>query len=171
MIKAFRSNNILNGNIEDIHKEFFLKSSIPEMASQWKVFQKIVMMEWEGAVEENSSLVKLDPIRVTSDGVCTWLAPLANNLQSNPWPTGAVSGENNGLKLMLDIESWLVNPYGNCLGEFQHCSMPGFVDNFKARVPIWCMAFRMHMLRNAASDHSFMTTIEPLGKMLHNSIP
>ena len=45
LIKASRSNNILNGNIEDIHKEFFLKSSIPEMASQWKVFQKIVGLE------------------------------------------------------------------------------------------------------------------------------
>ena len=117
LIKDSRSNNILNGNIEDIHKEFFLKSSIPEMASQWKVFQKIVGMEWEGAVEENSSLVKLDPIRVTSDGVCTWLAPLANNLQSNPWPTGAVSGENNGLKLMLDIESYdFVDQYNEALG-------------------------------------------------------
>ena len=45
------SNNILNGNIEDIHKEFFLKSSIPELSSQWKVFQKIVKIKWQGAVE------------------------------------------------------------------------------------------------------------------------
>ena len=82
------------------------------MASQWKVFQKIVKMEWRGAVQENSSLslVKFDPIRVTSDGVCGWVAPLPHHLQSpawpTNWPTGVVSGENNGLRLMLDIESY-----------------------------------------------------------------
>ena len=102
------SNNILNGNIEDIHKDYFLKSSIPELSSQWKVFQKLVKINWQGGVLSNSSssLVKFDPVRVTSDGVCTWLAPLAHHLKSQDWPTGVVSGENNGLKLMLDIESY-----------------------------------------------------------------
>ena len=75
------SNNILNGNIEDIKADYFLKSSIPELASQWKIFQKLVSLTWRGGVLSNSSgsssLVRFDPVRVTSDGVCTWLAPLA----------------------------------------------------------------------------------------------
>ena len=90
-----------------------------------KVEQRFLSINWFGNVDKNSkSLVKHNPIMSTSEGICSWLGPLSipDDELLFTWPVGSVSGgnanmlnvlvlnlcigENNGLELLLDTESY-----------------------------------------------------------------
>ena len=95
-----------------------------ELSGQWKVEQRFLSINWFGNVDKKSkSLVKHNPIMSTSEGICSWLGPLSmpDDELLFTWPVGAVSGElekfcpgainnftgeNNGLELLLDTESY-----------------------------------------------------------------
>ena len=105
-------------------KETLLKRYIHQLSGQWKVEQRFLSINWFGNVDKKSkSLVKHNPIMSTSEGICSWLGPLSmpDDELLFTWPVGAVSGElekfcpgainnftgeNNGLELLLDTESY-----------------------------------------------------------------
>ena len=67
-------------------------------------------IDWKGTLNkaEKNNQIFVDPEQPTSGGICTWIAPLSKYVDKKTvkWPKGAISGENNGLKILLDTESY-----------------------------------------------------------------
>jgi hypothetical protein len=65
---------------------------------------------WKGNLNksEKNNKIYVDHLQATTSGVCTWIAPLTNPNEeiAEKWPKGAISGENNGLIMLLDTESY-----------------------------------------------------------------
>ena len=80
------------------------------MAGQWKIKQMIPHVEWKGTLNktEKNDEIFMSLEQPTATGICTWIAPLAYKVQEKipPWPQGVISGENNGLLIVLDTESY-----------------------------------------------------------------
>ena len=70
---------------------------------------RFVSIKWFGNIDKKKKkYLKFNPILPTPNGICSWLAPLPKEDDSDlfTWPTGVVSGANNGLELILDVESY-----------------------------------------------------------------
>ena len=80
------------------------------MAGQWKRTQMIPHIDWKGTLikAQKNNQIFVDPEQPTLGGICTWIAPLSKYVDNKTvkWPKGAISGENNGLKMLLDTESY-----------------------------------------------------------------
>ena len=100
-----------------------------EMASQWQVSstfkdhhllsqvgQMIPFIEWNGAEKDSTSGVYLEPAYGTNYGICSWISPFfrmpqeGNERNLLSLVPGALNGENNGLSVLLDAETF---DYGN----------------------------------------------------------
>ena len=101
-------NNQGNKSLEDLGVEMFFQT----LAGQWMYKQMVAYVNWQGALNKTSqeSWVQLDLDQATSLGVCTWVAAFTVKptfpLSETPPPAGVLSGENNGLTLYLDLESF-----------------------------------------------------------------
>ena len=98
--------------VEDLDKnEMKLYETIfGELATQWQEGQMIVNMEWSGAKKRRGEKpnILLEQGFGTSDGICSWVTPMAGDftLDFLSLKKGALFGQNHGLTLMLDAESY-----------------------------------------------------------------
>ena len=82
------------------------------MAGQWKIKQMIPHIEWKGTINKSEKTDQISMVmqQPTTTGICAWIAPLAHKMQDeishSHWPQGAIAGENNGLLISLDTESY-----------------------------------------------------------------
>ena len=81
-----------------------------ELSTQWQEGQMIVNMEWSGARkrEEEKPNILLEQGFGTSDGICSWITPMSGDftLDFLSLKKGALFGQNHGLTVMLDAESY-----------------------------------------------------------------
>ena len=91
----------------DYKDKDLIRSFMVELSSQWKLDNVFLSIKWYGSMIDQK-LVKYDPVLATSQGVCSWLAPLPREQKNEilSWPLGVLPGENNGLELILDTESY-----------------------------------------------------------------
>ena len=92
-------------------KEQFYDDIVGIIASQWEEGQKIVNLEWNGDITSERSHVYIEQNFGTSDGVCSWVTPLMEHYNFSiedftKLKKGAYFGQNNGLDLFLDTESY-----------------------------------------------------------------
>ena len=87
-----------------------IKKLFVALAGQWKRKQMIPYIEWKGALDKSDKTdeIGLDMMQSTSSRICTWIGPLAHKISNTnlTWPTGVKPGENNGLSVFLDTESY-----------------------------------------------------------------
>ena len=83
---------------------------LADMAGQWQNRQMIPLIDWKGTLNKTEKNVwaRFDPGQRTTSGVCSWIGPLSKkpDEMSANWPKGAISGENNGMTILLDAESY-----------------------------------------------------------------
>ena len=89
---------------------------LQELSSQWRVGQMIPFISWDGAKDggllPSSSAVFLRARLGTSYGLCSWISPFyqapAGGRETEPlsFKKGALNGEQNGLSLILDAETF-----------------------------------------------------------------
>ena len=89
------------------------------MAGQWRVGQMIPYLMWNGMDPNdpaNKTGVYFQTGFGTNYGVCSWVTPFyqmpaeGHETDLSYLPKGALNGENNGLSLLLDAETY---DYGN----------------------------------------------------------
>ena len=82
------------------------------MAGQWKQKQMVPHVEWKGTLNTTAinDYILMESHQATSSRLCTWITPLSKSSgipdNETNWPKGVISGENNGLVIILDAESY-----------------------------------------------------------------
>ena len=95
-------------------KERYLDDVFGILATQWEEGEMITNLEWNGDIQQESerSYVYMEQDFGTSDGVCSWVTPLMDNATlsiNGDWKNlkkGAYFGQNNGLTIFMDAESF-----------------------------------------------------------------
>ena len=102
--------HIINKDVEFYKQESVMGSYIAQLSGQWRIYQQVPDIRWFGSTNQSAShsQAKVDPIMATSQGICSWLAPLSSVDDQDlwTWPKGVVPGENNGLQLLIDTETY-----------------------------------------------------------------
>ena len=120
---------LYNSGLEEAEKEFgpynnktkriYHENFWNELAGQWKIGQMIPYIMWNGmdpTDPDNRTGVYFQNGYGTSYGVCSWISPfyrmpkLGFETDLGYLPKGALNGENNGLSILLDAETY---DYGN----------------------------------------------------------
>ena len=103
--------NIISSEFS-INDKKMVESYFTKMSGQWKYDQRFVSIKWFGNVEnrDKKSTIKIDPVKFTSKGICSWLGPLTKEDDEHlfTWPSGVVSG---------NIERAIVTSYSFSLHE------------------------------------------------------
>ena len=122
------------GAYNNITKMTYHKNYLRELASQWRQGQMIPYMKWNGmdpdAQNSDTGGVFLEIGYSTSFGLCSFITPYyrnmppdSDNMTLNLLAKGALNGENNGLSLLLDAETF---DYGNAFADIGERSGVGF---------------------------------------------
>ena len=99
-----------NENAKVYHENY-----LHEVASQWEISQMVSYLTWYGMDPNdpsNTTGVFFQPGFGTSYGVCSWVTPFYRMPRKGMETSlleqmkGALSGENNGLSLLLDAETF-----------------------------------------------------------------
>ena len=106
---------------------------ITELASQWKFGQMISFIKWDGAdMDDNAGYgdVFLEVGYPTSYGACSFITPYFKRMPNDTdqvtltyLAKGALNGENNGLTVIMDAETF---DYGNGFGDYGERAGVGF---------------------------------------------
>ncbi|XP_023327060.1 uncharacterized protein LOC111700406 [Eurytemora carolleeae] len=111
-IRAARS---IAGNYTKENKALYHKNFFANLASQWEIEQLVTYIQWNGfdSTQINNTKSTFQQLGFGTDyGVCVWLSTYYTNPQPGSegelsmLPTGALNGENNGLSLLLDAETF-----------------------------------------------------------------
>ena len=110
------------GEYTDVTKKTYHENFLPELASQWKTGQMIPFVKWDGMdpddVEKDIGELFLEVGYATSFGLCSFITPYYKKMPADVedvtvlknLPKGALNGENNGLSVLVDAETF---DYGN----------------------------------------------------------
>ena len=109
------------GEYNNETKKTYHKNYLTEMATQWQFGEMITYLKWDGMDPDNQDQGKgdlfLEVGYPTSYGLCNFVTPYYRKMPEGEDPTtlknlpkGALNGQNNGLFVMLDAETF---DYGN----------------------------------------------------------
>ena len=109
------------GEYNQSTKKLYHKTFLQELASQWKEGQMIPYIQWSGMdpddPQNGTGGVFLEIGYATSFGICNFITPYFRHMPPDTdqmtlkyLKKGALSGENNGLSVLLDAETF---DYGN----------------------------------------------------------
>ena len=122
------------GVYNEVTKKTYHKNFLRELASQWKKGQMIPYIMWDG-MDPDDHLnmpggVFLQLGYGTSYGLCNFITPYfrhmptnSNQIILNYLAKGALNGENNGLSILVDAETF---DYGNGFADIGQRSGVGF---------------------------------------------
>lgn len=102
-------------------KKIYHENFLPDLASQWKIGQMVSFVKWDGMDPDDPQgpvgAVFLEVGYATSFGLCNFITPYYRNMPAETdqitlkyLAKGGLNGENNGLSLLLDAETF---DYGN----------------------------------------------------------
>jgi len=90
--------NIISSEFS-INDKKMVESYFTKMSGQWKYDQRFVSIKWFGNVEnrDKKSTIKIDPVKFTSKGICSWLGPLTKEDDNYLFtrPPGALGAGNS----------------------------------------------------------------------------
>ena len=122
------------GEYNEVTKKNYHKNFLRELAGQWKQGQMIPYLKWDG-MDPDDQLNKPGGIYLeigypTSFGLCNFITPYyrhmpldSDNMTLEELPKGALNGENNGLSVLVDAETF---DYGNGFADVGERAGVGF---------------------------------------------
>ena len=123
------------GDYNEVTKKTYHMNFLRELAGQWKQGQMIPYLRWDGMDPDdklnNPGGVYLEVGYPTSFGLCNFITPYYKHMPSEApdnmtlkfLPKGALNGENNGLSVLVDAETF---DYGNGFSDVGERAGVGF---------------------------------------------
>ena len=156
------------GDYSDSTKALWHKTFLQELASQWRQGQMIPFLQWSGMdpddPQNETGGVFLEIGYATSFGICNFITPYFRNMPPDTdqmtlkyLEKGALNGENNGLSVLLDAETW---DYGNGFSPLGEREGVGFKASVVHHLDLPVMESTAMQVNVGASTHLSVTSIK-----------
>ena len=149
------------GEYNQSTKKLYHKTFLQELASQWKQGQMIPFIQWSGMdpddPQNGTGGVFLEIGYATSFGICNFITPYFRHMPPETdqmtlkyLKKGALNGENNGLSVLLDAETF---DYGNGFATIGEREGKGFKASVVHHLDLPVMESTAMQVNVGASTH------------------